>query len=191
MKDRNKIVEWLISKGYEEKLNEFFDSEKEEYESLMELSDEIMDEYKEAYQRLAHEPYSFETSGRFGQLHDGEVVEITAYTEPDDDEQELYFHYDGRSGFAFLSDFLKFAHNESILGDEPIDFGDLVQLRDIPVSRFLELDTTTQENYDLYLYKFGLVTQVLEDTHQYAVAYQRDVILIDMGLVSKIYKSKT
>ena len=191
MKDRNRIVEWLMSKEYEENLNEFFGLEKEEYESLMELSDGIMNEYKEAYQRLSHEAYSFETSGRFARLKNGDVVEITAYTEPDDDEQELYFHYDGGSGFAFLSDFLKFAHNESILGDEPIEFGDLVQLRDIPVSRFLELDTATQENYDLYLRKFGLVTQVLEDSHQYAVAYQQDVILIDMGLVSKIYKGTT
>lgn len=137
--------------------------------------------------------YAQETHGHFGFLPGTGIVEITSYTETYEEDgnnlQELYFTDEqGQMSWAYYHDFTRFAHNEAELLDNPIKFGDMVRLRDIATSRFLDLDTPMQETYDLYLNKVGLVTQIIEQTNHYAVAFDREVVLIPMYLVDKLYK---
>lgn len=178
---------------YVKSLNEFFDLVETEEEKLERISEEVLKEYDLAYKRLAYDDYNAEKLGRFGMLKNGDIVEINSYTEPyqegDETLQELYFTNEyNQTGWAFYDDFLLFAHNDSILTDNPIKFGDLIQLKDIPTSRFLTLETSIQETYDLYMEKIGVVTQVVEETNSYAVAFDREVVLLPMNLVDKLYK---
>jgi hypothetical protein len=173
-KEITKKPDTTTVRNYAKELEEFFELHEEEKENLNRMSEEIFGEYEEVYRALEDEVYDIKKMGRFGMLKSGEIVEIDSYTIPDGrgDEQELYFTTeDGETGWAFYSDFLYFAHNESVLERNPIGFGDIVVLKDIPVSRFLELDTTMKENYDLYIGKLGIVTQTLFESFQYAVAY--------------------
>lgn len=145
------------------------------------------------FHQISHEEYEQETVGHFGFLPGTGIVEITSYTAPyeEDDKtfQELYFvDEQGQTGWAYYDDFEYFAHNEAELLDNPIQFGDMVKLRDIPTTRFLQLGTPLQETYDLYIDKTGLVTQIVEETNEYSVAFGREVVLIPMHLVEKLYK---
>jgi hypothetical protein len=135
--------------------------------------------------------YSFKSNGRFGRLKEtGEVVEIIYYDEPENGEkQELYFKSTEESlEFAYLDDFESFDIHSSYLVDNPLKFGDMVQLKDIPTSEFIQFDIDLQENYDLFLGKIGLITEVLEEQQEVFVAFKRDVVLVPIHLIEKIYE---
>lgn len=162
-------------------------------QNLNQSTEKILKEYDGMSLTISHEGYEQEIVGRFGFLKGVGVVEITSYTEPyeEDDKilQELYYVDEkGQMSWAYYNDFTYFAHNDAELLDNPIKFGDMVRLRDVPTSKFLELDTPMQEAYDLYINKVGLVTQIFEETNHYAIAFDREVVLIPMHLVDKLYK---
>ncbi len=171
---------------------------------LKDISNELMKEYKDAFEELAKkdiiyrredfETYSRDKLGRFGRLNDGTIVEITSWTEepefPEDYAQEIYFKYvddEDSTSWADFQDFALFAHSRYDLEDNPIKFGDKVMLKDINVSMYFELELDQQENYHLYLDRIGLVTKIFDEEHMCAIAYDRDVILIPIFLVNKLY----
>lgn len=145
------------------------------------------DEYLESKER----EYSFEKNGRFGRLiSTGEVVEIVSYTEPDENErQELFFkNIDESLLFAYADEFDLFDIHSSFLNDNPLKFGDMVQMKDIPTSEFLNLEEKIQEDYDLYFGKIGLITQVIEEKQEVLIAFKREVISFPIYLIDKIYE---
>jgi hypothetical protein len=180
---------------YEGELEEFFDMEEEA--ELLKTSEDIMKEYEEAYKELAKnnmvfrqedfESYDEEKLGRFGLLRNGDMVEITGWT--DGEPQEIYFNYvdEEHSAWALFQDFVLFAHTKYDLMDNPIKFGDKVMLRDISITQFFALENEQQENYHLYLGKIGLVTNVIEDECMFSIAFDREVILMPMRFVDKLY----
>lgn len=133
--------------------------------------------------------FSFEKNGRFGRTVAGAVVEIVSYDEPEEgEEQELYYYnFDGSLAFGYFSDFEAFDIHDSFLLDNPLKFGDMIELRDIPTSVFLNLEENQQETYDLFLGKVGLVTQVIEEMQTVLVAFKRDVIEMPIHLIKKLY----
>jgi hypothetical protein len=171
---------------------------------LDDISNEVMEEYKDAFKELSKrnnvyriedfESYNRDKLGRFGMLKDGTIVEITNWTEepefPEDYAQEIYFKYldnEDSTSWADFHDFILFAHSKYDLEDNPIKFGDKVMLKDINVSMYFELELDQQENYHLYLHRVGLITKVLDQEHMCAIAYDRDVILMPIFLIQKLY----
>lgn len=145
---------------------------------------------RDEYLSEKEKEYSFEKNGRFAKTLDGKIVEIISYTkaESSNEEQELFYRDSEDSlVYGYLSDFEDFAIHDSILMDNPIKFGDMVELKDIPTSTFLTLEQTMQETYDLFFNKVGLVTQVLEETQIVLVAFIRDVVEIPIHLLKKLY----
>jgi hypothetical protein len=167
------------------------------------LSEEIMVEYDKAYKQLAKRnnaklredfsSYDRDRLGRFGMLYTREIVRITGWTEKsellEDEMQEIYFEYldKDKSAWANFDEFALFAHSQYDLEDNPIKFGDKVLLEDIKVSTYFQLELDQQENYDLYLGKIGLVTQVLHEEHMCLIAYGRDIISMPIFLIHKLY----
>ena len=145
---------------------------------------------RDEYLKSKENKYSFEKNGRFGRTKNGKIVEILSYTKPEySEEQELFYREaDNSLSFAYVSEFQEFDIHDSFLLDNPLKFGDVVQLRDIPASIFLNLEQHEQESYDLYLDKVGLVTQVIEDIQTVLVAFKRDVIEMPIYLIEKLYK---
>lgn len=145
---------------------------------------------RDEYLKSKENEYSFEKNGRFGRTKDGKIVEILSYTKPEySKEQELFYkETDNSLSFAYVSEFQEFDIHSSFLSDNPLKFGDVVQLRDIPASVFLNLEQHEQESYDLFLDKFGLITKVIEELQTVLVAFTRDVIEIPIHLIEKIYE---
>lgn len=144
---------------------------------------------KDEYLKLKEKEYTFEKNGRFGKLINGNIVEIISYTEASyTEEQELYFrNEDGSLSFLYLSDFEEFDIHDSFLLDNPIKFGDMVELKDIPTSIFLNFELHQQETYDLFLGQIGLVTEVIEELQKVFIAFKRDVVEMPIHLIEKLF----
>jgi hypothetical protein len=185
---------------YEKELDEFFEIEK----TLNDISNEVLEEYEDDYKELSKrnnvylrkdfQTYSRDKLGRFGMLKDGTIVEITYWTEepefPEDYVQEIYFKCvdnEHSTSWADFQDFVLFAHSRYDLEDNAIKFGDKVILKDINVSMYFDLELEQQENYHLYLGKIGLITKILHEKNMCSIAYDRDVILMPIYLVDKLY----